>query len=136
VTAVLLRTKGGTIRVDLAAEGPEANLECESVLRTIHYFEKAFHYFQFNQEEYMDCYHKRSNAESTFSAIKRKFGDSVNSKKEVAMVNEVLCKILCHNLTCLIQEQVTLGITPVFWKDEEQEDGERVILPLTQLQRN
>jgi hypothetical protein len=77
-------------------------------------------------------YHKRSNVESTFSAIKRKFGDSVMSKNPVAMVNEVLCKILCHNLTCLIQEQETLGIVPIFWKDEEQVDGERVILSITQ----
>ena len=35
------------------------------------------------------------------------------------MVNEVLCKVLCHNLACLIQEQETLGITPIFWKDEQ-----------------
>jgi hypothetical protein len=96
--------------------------------------EKAFHFFQFNQEEYMTHYHKRSNVESTFSAIKRKFGDSVMSKNPVAMVNEILCKILCHNLTCLVQEQETLGIAPVFWKDEEQEDGERAILPLSRLQ--
>jgi hypothetical protein len=89
-------------------------------------FEKAFHYFQFNQEEYMAHYHKRSNAESTFSAIKRKFGDSVMSKNDVAMVNEVLCKILCHNLTCLIQEQETLGIVPVFWKDEEESATDEV----------
>jgi hypothetical protein len=92
-------------------------------------FEKAFHFFQFNQEEYMAHYHKRSNVESTFSAIKRKFGDSVMSKNDVAMVNEVLCKILCHNLTCLIQEQETLGIVPVFWKDEDKDDGPAV-LPL------
>jgi transposase len=85
------------------------------------HFEKAFHYFQFHQEEYMTRYHKRSNVESTFSAIKRKFGDSVMSKNDVAMINEVLCKILCHNLTCLIQEQETLGIVPVFWKDESVE---------------
>jgi transposase len=97
-------------------------------------FEKAFHFFQFKQDEYMVHYHKRSNVESTFSAIKRKFGDSVMSKNDVAMTNEVLCKILCHNLTCLIQEQETLGIVPVFWKDEEQEEqtsGEPpAILPL------
>jgi hypothetical protein len=31
-----------------------------------------------------------------------------------AMVNEVLCKLLCHNLTCLIQEQETLGISLIF----------------------
>ena len=41
------------------------------------------------------------------------------NKTDTAQVNEVLCKFLCHNLTCLIQEQETLGIVPVFWKDEE-----------------
>src|SRR5205814_9088791 len=92
-------------------------------------FQKAFHFFQLNQEEYMAKYHKRSNVESTFSAIKRKFGDSVRSKTDTAMVNEVLCKILCHNLMCLIQEQETLGIMPVFWKDEET-DTERAVLPM------
>ena len=73
-------------------------------------FEKAFHFFQFKQDEYMTHYHKRSNVESTFSAIKRKFGDSVRSKCDFAMVNEVLCKILCHNICVLIQEQCELGI--------------------------
>ena len=47
-------------------------------------------------------------------------GDAVRSKTDVAMVNEVLAKIICHNLTCLIQEQETLGIVPVFWKDETE----------------
>jgi hypothetical protein len=28
--------------------------------------------------------------------------------------------VLCRNLTGLIQEQETLGITPVFWKDENE----------------
>jgi hypothetical protein len=97
-------------------------------------FEKAFHYFQFHREEYLTHYHQRSNIESTFSAIKRKFGDSVMSKTDTAMVNEVLCKILCHNLTCLIQEQETLGIVPVFWKDEEKEGEAPVILPMTRAQ--
>jgi hypothetical protein len=93
-------------------------------------FEKAFHYFQYKQDEYMTHYHKRSNVESTFSAIKRKFGDSVMSKNPVAMVNEVLCKILCFNLTCLIQEQEVLGIVPMFWQDQQEERyGERMILP-------
>lgn len=82
-------------------------------------FEKAFHYFQFKQDEYMQHYHKRSNVESTFSAIKRKFGDSVRSKDDVAMVNEVLCKLICHNLSCLIHAQCELGIESVFWKEEE-----------------
>ena len=66
----------------------------------------------------MARYHKRSNVESTFSAIKRKFGPYVVSKNPTAMVNEVYCKVINHNLTCLIQEQEALGIVPVFWKDE------------------
>ena len=86
-------------------------------------FAKMFHYFQFQQEEYLSHYHKRSNIESTFSAVKRKFGDSVRSKTDVAMRNEVLCKLLCHNLCCLIMEQETLGIAPMFWigKDAQLE---------------
>jgi hypothetical protein len=95
-------------------------------------FEKAFHFFQFNQEEYMARYHKRSNVESTISAVKRKFGDSVMSRSDAGMVNEVLCKLLCHNLTCLIQEQETLGIVPVFWKDEEKPVQAADVLPLVQ----
>jgi transposase len=82
-------------------------------------FEKMFHYFQFKQDQYMAHYHLRSNVESTFSAVKRKFGDSVKSKNDVAMVNEVLCKLICHNLCCLIQEQCELGVETVFWKEEE-----------------
>jgi hypothetical protein len=31
------------------------------------------------------------------------------------MKNEVLAKILCHNICCVIQSQFELGIEPVFW---------------------
>lgn len=91
-------------------------------------FEKAFHFFQFKQDEYQQHYHKRSNVESTFSAIKRKFGDSVRSKCDFAMVNEALCKILCNNICCLIQEQCELGIEPIFWQNEERETNANPIL--------
>jgi hypothetical protein len=33
----------------------------------------------------------------------------------------------CHNLTCLIQEQETPGIVPVFWKDEGRDEGPAVL---------
>jgi hypothetical protein len=69
----------------------------------------------------MAHYHRRSNIESTFSAIKRKFGDAVRSKTETACVNEVICKCIAQNLTCLIQEQHELGIEPVFWGSETGE---------------
>jgi transposase len=98
-------------------------------------FEKMFRYFQFRQQDFLSHYHKRSNVESTFSAIKRKFGDSVRSKTDVAMVNEVLCKILAHNLCCLIQEQCELGIEPVFWPEEKPEAPAPVVTPQRQYRR-
>lgn len=42
--------------------------------------------------------------------IKGKFGDSVRSKTDVAMKNEVLAKVLCHNLVVLVHELYELGI--------------------------
>jgi hypothetical protein len=42
--------------------------------------------------------------------IKAKFRDHVRSKTDVAMTNEVLCKILCHNICCLIQAMYELGM--------------------------
>ena len=92
-------------------------------------FEKMFHFFQFKRDEFLQHYHKRSNIESTFSAIKRKFGDSVRSKTDTAMTNEVLCKILCHNICCLIQEQHELGIEPIFWPEESPEKTAILQLP-------
>ena len=75
---------------------------------------KMFHYFHFNRDDFMDHYHKRSNVESTFSMMKAKFGDSLRSKTATAMVNESLCKVLCHNICCLIQSVYELGITATF----------------------
>lgn len=78
---------------------------------------QMFHYFSFRQAEFMQHYHKRSNVESTFSMIKAKFRDHVRSKTDVAMRNEALCKILCHNICVLIQEMYELGIEPTFWTE-------------------
>lgn len=77
-------------------------------------FAKAFHYFSLCREEFNQHYHKRSNVESTFSMMKAKFGDSVRSKMDVAMKNEVLCKVLCRNICYPISAMYELGIVPVF----------------------
>lgn len=59
---------------------------------------------------------------SSGSAIKRKFGDSVRSKSDVAMKNEVLCKVLAHNICVCIAEWYTLGIEPIFSTSEPEEE--------------
>ena len=71
---------------------------------------RMFHMFQYHQEEFMAHYHQRSNVETVFSMIKKKFGSEVRSKTEIAMFNEVLCKIVCHNICCLISSMFELGL--------------------------
>jgi transposase len=78
-------------------------------------WEHLFHLFMFRKQDFLSHYHKRSNIESTFSALKRKFGDSLRSKTDIAMVNEALCKVICHNLVVLIHETEELGIETMFW---------------------
>lgn len=75
---------------------------------------KAFHLFQANREEFDRNYHRRSNVESAFSALKRKFGENVRSKNRVAQVNEILCKLIAYNLTVVIHEVFENGIAPSF----------------------
>jgi transposase len=83
--------------------------------------EKMFHLYNLNREEYLEHYHKRSNVESTFSMVKAKFGDHLRSKTDTAMVNEALCKILGHNICCLIQSHYELGVAVMFWGEEAVE---------------
>lgn len=76
---------------------------------------RLYHFYMFNRETFLQHYHRRSNVETVFSMIKGKFGDAVRSKTWVAQVNEVLCKVICHNLCVLIQSIYELGIEPTFW---------------------
>ena len=71
---------------------------------------KMYGYFMYNREEFLEHYHKRSNAETSYSMIKAKFGDSVRSKSNVGQINGALCKVLCHNICVLIQSIHNMGI--------------------------
>ena len=62
-------------------------------------------------------------------------GDGVRSRCEVAMKNEVLCKLVAHNICCLIMSQLELGIEVEFWgvQTEQRADAtaEAVAAPVT-----
>lgn len=77
---------------------------------------RLWHMFEAQNDQFLAHYHKRSNVESTFSMIKRKFGASVRAKAFPAQVNEVLLKCLCHNLSVLVHAIHELRIDPVFWQ--------------------
>lgn len=80
-----------------------------------------FKFFKEHKEEFMNHYHMRSNVESVFAMMKRKFGGNVRAKSSVGRENEVLCKALCHNIVCLIHEMFELGIKVDFSKIEPLE---------------
>ncbi len=67
-----------------------------------------------NQDTFLQHYHKRSNVESAFSSIKRKFLPYVRSHNDVAQTNEMLCKAVCHNASVLCNGMFELKVTPNF----------------------
>jgi transposase len=108
----LVLVKGGMPYIDFRSNATAKDKRSSSV------WKRMLHFYQYNQESFMQHYHKRSNVETTFSMIKAKFGERVRSKTERAQVNEALCKILCHNICVVIQSMYELGIEPVFWTED------------------
>ena len=71
-------------------------------------------YFSLHREEFLAHYHRRSMIETTFSMVKRKYGDGVRAKSDTAMKNEVLAKFVCHNICCVVAAIYERGIDPTF----------------------
>jgi transposase len=82
-------------------------------------WKKMYHYFIYKHDEFLEHYHKRSNAETCFHMIKTKFKDNLRSKTKIAQVNELLLKILCHNICVVIQEINELGVRGEFVVEEK-----------------
>jgi hypothetical protein len=78
------------------------------------HWRRMWAYFDLKKEEFLRHYHRRSNVESTFGAIKAKFGGSVRSKLFAAQVNEVLAKVLLWNLSCIVHAIEEFGVEAEF----------------------
>ena len=81
--------KGAYWRGKSEDEKPKANSDLWKLM---------YDFYHGNKAEFYSHYHQRSNVETTFHMIKAKFGSYVRSRTLTAQVNEVLCKVLCHNL--------------------------------------
>ena len=77
-----------------------------------HIWRKMYNYFVYNRSDFLQHYHLRSNVESTNNMIKSKTTDMVRSKDKTAQINEVLLKVLCHNICVLISAMFEFGIEP------------------------
>jgi transposase len=108
----LVLIKGGMPYIDFRSNATAKDKRSSSV------WKRMLHYYQYNQESFMQHYHKRSNVETTFSMIKAKFGERIRSKTGTAQANEALLKVLCHNICVVVQSIYELGIEPAFWNED------------------
>lgn len=46
--------------------------------------------------------------------MKSKFDEHIHNKTDEGIVNELLCKVLCHNMCVVIQSMYELGIEPTY----------------------
>lgn len=74
------------------------------------HWRRMWAHFSLRSEDFLSHYHRRSNVETTMWMIKSKFGSTVRAKHQTAQVNEVLCKVLCHNLACIVHAITEFGI--------------------------
>jgi transposase len=74
------------------------------------WWKKMWHLLQTNPTEFLKHYYMRENVEATFAAIKKKLGETLSSRDPTAQVNELLCKVLVHNIQILIQASFERGI--------------------------
>jgi transposase len=80
---------------------------------------RLYHYFALNRRAFLTAYNKRSNVESTFSAMKRLVGGTVRSKSDRAQMNEALCMCLVYNLTVVVHAIYESGVSVDFWAGSE-----------------
>src|SRR6185503_2271783 len=70
-----------------------------------------YHLYNLRRDDFLAHYHARSNVESTFSAIKRVFGDTLRSKTRPAQINELLLKVIAYNIVCVVHSTFELGVS-------------------------
>ncbi|MBI4053003.1 MAG: transposase [Candidatus Diapherotrites archaeon] len=71
-------------------------------------------FFKDRPQEFYECYHKRSNVESTFNMIKQKFSGFLMTRTYTANTNEILAKVVAHNICCLISAYFELRLERAF----------------------
>jgi hypothetical protein len=79
------------------------------------FWKDLLYLYKTRHPRFMDRYYLRNNVEASFASMKKKFGDRLRSKSTTGQFNEVLCKVLCHNICVLIHSMYQSGINPTAW---------------------
>ena len=89
---------------------------------------KMWLYAKDKPQEFFEYYHKRSNVETTFFMIKQKFSSFLMTRNYDANVNEILCKIIAHNICCLISAYYELNIEKAFQTKAQETTKIQILL--------
>jgi transposase len=101
---------GGTAYIALKSNTVAHNTQMMTYKQDDSAWRTLWHLYNLRRDEFLAVYHARSNAESTFSSMKRVFGDTLRSKTRVAQTNELLLKVIAHNIVCLIHSMLELDV--------------------------
>lgn len=74
------------------------------------HWRKMWCHFTLKADDFAKRYHRRSNVETVMHMVKAKFGAAVRAKTPRAQINEILAKLICHNLACIVQAIEEHGI--------------------------
>jgi transposase len=66
--------------------------------------------FLADPEAFRARYRYRVLIEAEISALKRRFSENIRSREPIARVNEILFKVLCHNICCIIHAATEHGL--------------------------
>lgn len=73
-------------------------------------WDRRLHAWKYHFDEFHERYRFRSNVETAFSSLKAAFGPNLRSRSEIGRVNELLAKIICHNLRALTRATYELNL--------------------------
>lgn len=71
-----------------------------------------FRLYKNDPETYLAHYHRRSNVEAVFSALKRRYTDFMRNKAFISQKNELLLKVIAYNLSIVTQLSIEHGLEP------------------------
>ncbi|MCI4356205.1 MAG: transposase [Thermoplasmata archaeon] len=74
------------------------------------FWKQMWHRFKSDPSAYLERYYQREIVEATFAAMKKRLGETISSRNPIAQFNELLCKVLAHNIQVLIHESFENGI--------------------------
>lgn len=77
---------------------------------------RLYQVFDANRELYQDrCDKGRPLAETGNKMLKERLGYSLRSRKPNTMFAEVMLRLICHNVACLVMAVKEFGVEPKYW---------------------